>query len=45
MLKAWIFNGTTMFVLGLVVGWILLKRPEWVSTVWQWIKHRIFRFG
>lgn len=28
------------FVIGALVGWITLQRPQWATDAWQWIKHK-----
>lgn len=32
-MKVWIISGWVHFVIGFVVGWIVLKRPQWVTNL------------
>ena len=25
-------------IIGWIIGWVLLKRPEWVTTFFNWVK-------
>lgn len=35
-----LFVGSTVFwfLVGLVVGWFVLKQPQWAVKVWAWVK-------
>ena len=37
---------TSQFMLGryvgLLIGWLVLKRPEWISSGFAWLKAKVF---
>jgi hypothetical protein len=38
---AWILSGWLHLAIGFVLGWIVLKRPELVDRLVDWIKEKI----
>lgn len=35
-----IMSFTIGFLSGFVIGWIVLARPAWADSAWQWIRHK-----
>lgn len=42
-MQAWLIDHIITLCIGLALGWILLKRPEWVGEFYQWFKHNILK--
>lgn len=40
-MKLWFIDHTITLGIGLALGWILLKRPQWIEDLYQAIKHKI----
>lgn len=37
----WLVSGAVHFVLGFIVGWIVLERPQWATDFWLWLCAKI----
>jgi hypothetical protein len=39
--QTWVISGWVHILIGVVIGWVLFKRPEWVERAWTWIKDMV----
>lgn len=37
----WITSGWLHLVVGIAIGWLLFKRPDWITAAFQWVKHKV----
>ncbi|HEY6021656.1 MAG TPA: hypothetical protein VIY48_17840 [Candidatus Paceibacterota bacterium] len=40
-IKEWFVSGAIHLAVGFVIGWIVFKRPEWVSTFFAWVRSKV----
>jgi len=40
-MKVWIISGWVHFLLGFVVGWVVLKRPKWATDLLERMRAKI----
>ncbi len=40
-MTTWIISGWVHLIIGFLIGWIFLRRPEWVETFISWVKDKV----
>ena len=40
-MKEWLISGSIHLAIGFAIGWLVFKRPEWITLAFQKIKQKV----